>query len=76
VPADVDVEAGDNITVFVEQVRARRAAAGRPEKTEAESVYRTLAGLLARGTAPGEPEAVQALARSSTTTTETGGRDE
>lgn len=66
----------DNIAVFVEQVRARRVAAGRPETIEAESVYRILDGLLARGTAPGEPEAVQALARSSTTTTRTGGRDE
>jgi hypothetical protein len=66
----------EDVAAFVARVRAERVAAGKPPHITAPAVYRILDGLLARGTAPGEPEAVQALARSSTTTTETGGRDE
>lgn len=32
---------------FLERTRARRAAAGRPDKIQADSVYRILDGLLA-----------------------------
>jgi len=44
---------------FVEQVRARRSAAGRPDRIEAESLYRILDGLLARGTIPTEAGTAQ-----------------
>ena len=61
---------------FVEQVRARRAAAGRPDRIEADSLYRLLDGLLARGTVPAAAGTAQALARSTTTTAGMGGRDD
>lgn len=65
-----------NLDAFVEQVRARRAAAGRPDRIEADSLYRLLDGLLARGTVPAEAGTAQALSRSTTTTTGKGGRDD
>jgi len=64
------------IADFVQQVRARRSAAGQPERIEAESLYRILDGLLARGTVPTEAGTAQALTRSTTPTTSNGGRDD
>lgn len=64
------------IAEFIEQVRARRAAAGQPDQIEADSLYRVLDGLLARGTVPAEAGTARALGRSTTTTTDLGGRDD
>ena len=61
---------------FVEQVRARRAAAGRADRIEADSLYRLLDGLLARGTVPAAAGTAQALSRSTITPTISGGRDD
>ncbi len=68
--------AATNLGAFVEQVRARRAADGRPDRIEADSLYRILDGLLARGAVPAEAGTAQALARSTTTTPGDGGRDD
>jgi hypothetical protein len=40
------------IAAFVDDVRARRIEAGRPDHIEADAVYRLLDGLLARGGGP------------------------
>lgn len=64
-------------TAFVEQVRARRAAAGQPATLNDDAVYRILDGLLGRGTVPTAAGTAQALTRSTPTTADTAGsRDE
>jgi hypothetical protein len=45
---EVTAPAPTPVDCFVAQVRARRAADGRPDHIDAESVYRLLDGLLAR----------------------------
>lgn len=43
----------ENLAAFVEQVRARRAAAGQPDHIDDEALYRLLDGIVAeRGTTP------------------------
>lgn len=61
---------------FVQRVRSRRAASGQPDRLDDVSLYRILDGVLERGTVPTEAGTAQALTRSTTTTTDTGGRDD
>jgi hypothetical protein len=65
-----------DLDAFVERVRARRAASGRPDRLDDVSLYRILDGILERGTVPTEVGTVRALDRSTITTPDNRGRND